>query len=221
MKSSAKHLLGAGLLLVAGLPMLAAYGGNGLAAQPARPLQAVVAQATPEATPAMPTQSIANFTRADYEAALAKWRAQDAALYRIEVTYSAFSLARGPWRLTVGRDDAREFITAFERQDGSDTGGVLAETLEWLTIGNIFDQIDQALRNVENPSADQTAFEYTASFHPTLGYPTSFTAVPRSNLVADADFAFEVQSVTVLQTGVYVPGGGVVPGMPSTGYSDR
>lgn len=212
MKSSAKYLMGAGLLLVAGLPVLAAYGRGGLAAQQRRQLPAVVAQATPGAP-----MSVANFTRADYEAALAKWRAQNAGLYRIDVTYNAFSLVRGPWRLTVGRDDAREFIVAFERPDGSDTGGVQAETLEWLTVANIFAQMDEALKRVENPTVGEIGFEYTASFHPTLGYPTSFTAVPRSNIVADADFSFEVQSVTVLQTGVYVPGSGV-PGMPRTGH---
>lgn len=216
MKSSAKHLLGAGLLLVAGLPMLAAYGGSGLAAQPGRQLQAVVAQATPEA----PMTSIANFTRADYEAALAKWRAQDVAEYQIEVTYNAFSPFGGPWRLTVARDGSSEFVTSFERLgEGGKGTGQTAEQLQWLTIGNIFDQIDRALSNIENSNSDDLAYDYSASFHPTLGYPVSFSGKPREMNVADADFAFSVQSVTVMQTGTYVPGdGGVVPGMPRTGH---
>lgn len=215
MKSSAKQLLGTGLFMVAALPVLASYGGNGLAAQPARQLHAVAAQATPTA-PA----SIANFTRADYEAALARWRAQDVTEYQIEVTYNAFSPFGGPWRLTVARDGGREFVTGSERLgEGGKGSGQTAEQLEWLTIGNIFDQIDSALSNIENPNPDNLAYDYSASFHPTLGYPVSFSAKPREMNVADADFAFSVQSVTVMQTGTYVPGeGGVVPGMPNTGH---
>lgn len=215
MKPSAKHLLGTGLFMVAALPMLASYGTAGLAAQPANQLHAVTAQATP-----MVQASIANFTRADYEAALARWRAQDIAEYQIEVTYNAFSPFGGPWRLNVALDGGREFVTSFERLgEGGKGSGQTAQQLEWLTIGNIFDQIDRALNNIENPNPDNLAYDYSVSFHPTLGYPVSFSAKPREMNVSDADFAFSVQSVTVLQTGTYVPsGGGVVPGMPSTGH---
>jgi hypothetical protein len=215
MKSSAKHLLGTGLFMVAELPMLVSYGTSGLAAQPATQLHAVTAQATP-AVPA----SVANFTRADYEAALAKWRAQDVTEYQLEVTYNAFSPFGGPWRLTVARDGGKEFVTSFERLgEGGKGSGQTAEQLEWLTIGNIFDQIDRALLAVETPNSDNVSYDYSASFHPTLGYPVSFSAKPREMNVADADFAFSVQSVTVMQTGTYVPGdGGVVPGMPRTGH---
>ncbi|HEX8597928.1 MAG TPA: DUF6174 domain-containing protein [Chloroflexia bacterium] len=217
MKPSAKHLLGTGLLVVAALPMLASYGTTGLAAQPAKQLHAVTAQATPTVQ-----ASVANFTRADYEAALAKWRAQDAAEYRIEVTYQAFSLLGGPWRLTVAQDDAKEFVTKIERPEGLDAGSVLAQDLESLTIGGIFARTDEALRTVENPNADELAYDYNVSFHPTLGYPVSFTAKPQSEMVADADYAYSVQSVTILQTGIYVPpAGGGLPGMPSTGHPGK
>ncbi|MDQ3704620.1 MAG: DUF6174 domain-containing protein [Chloroflexota bacterium] len=217
MKPSAKHLLGTGLLVVAALPMLASYGTASLAAQPARQLHAVTAQATPTVR-----ASVANFTRADYEAALAKWRAQDAAEYRIEVTLEAFSLLRGPWRLTVASDDAKEFVTKVERPEGLDPATAAVQELERLTVGGLFTQIEEALRSVENPSPDDTAYDYNVSFHPTLGYPVSFTAKPLDAFVADADYAYSVQSVTILQTGIYVPpAGGVVPGMPSTGHPER
>lgn len=232
MKSSVKHLLGTGLLIVAGLPLLAVYGTGGMAARPANHLNAVTAQATPTSEPITPhppnplpdeeSQSTANFTRADYEAALAKWRAQDAAEYRIEVTYMAFSLLGGPWRLTVARDDAKEFVTKIERPDNLDPGSVLAQDLERLTISGIFSQIDEALRMVESPGPDDLAYDYNVSFHPTLGYPVSFTAKPQSDLVADADYAYSVQSVTILQTGIYTPpAGGGLPGMPSTGHPEK
>lgn len=227
MKPSAKHLLGTGLFMVAALPMIASYGTTGLAAQPANQLHAVTAQATP-VTPqpptVMPDTSSANFTRADYEAALAKWRAQDAAEYRIEVTFEAFTLLRGPWRLTVGVDDAKEFVTRFERPEGQglEVGNATAQDLESMTVGGLFAQIDEALRKVENPSPDDMAYNYNVSFHPTLGYPVSFTAKPVSEFVADADFAYSVQSVTILQTGVYTPpAGGVIPGMPTTGHPGK
>jgi hypothetical protein len=222
MKSSAKLLLGTGLFVVATLPVFAAYGTGGLAAQPQNQLHAVTMQATPGTTTA--AASVANFTRADYEAALAKWRAQDAAEYRIDVTYEAFTLHRGPWRLTVAQDDAKEFITKIERPEGQglETGIATAEDLQFLTVGGIFDKIDEALSQVENPNPDNTAYDFIVSFHPTLGYPVSFTAKPRSNMIADADYAFSVQSVTILQTGIYTPPpGGVVPGMPSTGHPER
>ncbi|HEX8231643.1 MAG TPA: DUF6174 domain-containing protein [Chloroflexia bacterium] len=225
MKPSAKHILGTGLFMVAALPMLASYGTAGLAAQPAHQLHAVAAQATPTATStASFDASFANFTRADYEAALAKWRAQDASEYRIEVTFEAFTLLRGPWRLTVALDDAKEFVTRFERPEGQglEVGNATAQDLESMTVGGLFAQIDEALRKVENPSPDDMAYNYNVSFHPTLGYPVSFTAKPVSELVADADFAYSVQSVTILQTGIYtLPGGGVIPGMPTTGHPGK
>jgi hypothetical protein len=232
MKSSAKLLLGTGLFVVATLPVFAAYGTAGLAAQPQGRLHAVTMQATAVASPVPPgdaqpgtaAASTANFTRADYEAALAKWRAQDASEYRIEVTFEAFSLHRGPWRLTVAQDDAKEFITKIERPEGQglETGIATAEDLQFLTVGGIFASIDKALASVENPTPDDIAYDYNVSFHPTMGYPVSFTAKPKSNLVADADYAFSVQSVTILQTGIYTPPlGGVVPGMPSTGHPAR
>lgn len=225
MKPSAKHILGTGLFMVAALPMLASYGIAGLAAQPANQLHAVAAQATPTITStAAFDASFANFTRADYEAALAKWRAQDAAEYRIEVTFEAFTLLRGPWRLTVALDDAKEFVTRFERPEGQglEVGNTTAQDLESMTVGGLFAQIDEALRKVENPSPDDMAYNYNVSFHPTLGYPVSFTAKPVSELVADADFAYSVQSVTILQTGIYTPpAGGMIPGMPTTGHPER
>ncbi len=224
MKLSAKHLLGTGLFLVAALPVFAVYRTGDLSAQPLNHLHAVTMQSTAVATPGGTTTaaSTANFTRADYEAALAKWRAQDAAEYRIDVTYQAFSLWGGPWRLTVARDAGREFVTKVERLDNADRGNVTAEDLQLLTIGGIFEKIDEALRKVENPSPDETPYDYNVSFHPTLGYPVSFTAKPQSNLIADADYAYSVQSVIILQTGTYTPPpGGVVPGMPSTGHPER
>jgi hypothetical protein len=217
MKPSTKQLLGTGLFMVAALPMLASYGTQGMAAQPANQLHAITAQATPAAIPA----SVANFTRADYEAALAKWRAQNASEYRVDVTYEAFTLWRGPWRLTVAVDNGKETVTKFQRPDNSDPGNITAQDLERLTVGGLFTQIEEALRRVENPSADETPYDYNVSFHPTLGYPVSFTAKPKDNLIADADYAYSVQSVTILQTGTYVPPTGVVPGMPSTGHPDR
>lgn len=226
MKSSAKLLLGTGLFVVATLPVFAAYGTGGLAAQPRNQLHAVTMQPTAVATPVGTTfaASTANFTRADYEAALAKWRALDAAEYRIEVTFEAFSLHRGPWRLTVAQDDAKEFVTKIERPEGQglETGVATAQELEFLTVGGIFARIDEALRQVENANADDTAYNYNVSFHPTMGYPVSFTAKPQSDFIADADYAFSVQSVTILQTGIYTPPpGGVVPGMPSTGHPEK
>ncbi|HVF99766.1 MAG TPA: DUF6174 domain-containing protein [Chloroflexia bacterium] len=221
MKSSAKLLLGTGLFVVATLPVFAAYGTGGLVAQPQNQLHAVTMQATPGTTT---TASVANFTRADYEAALAKWRALDAAEYRIEVTFEAFSLHRGPWRLTVAQDDAKEFVTKIERPEGQglETGVATAQELEFLTVGGIFARIDEALRQVEDPNADDTAYDYNVSFHPTMGYPVSFTAKPQSDFIADADYGFSVQSVTILQTGIYTPPpGGVVPGMPSTGHPEK
>ncbi len=222
MKSSAKYLFGTGLLVVAALPVFASHGTAGLVAQPGRQLHAVTAQVTPQPPSGMPEMSRANFTRADYEAALAKWRAQDAAEYRIEVTLEAFSLHRGPWRLTVASDDAREFVTKIERPEGLNTEGASAQDLERLTVAGLFTQIEEALRNVESPNADNIAYDYNVSFHPTMGYPVSFTAKPVSNMVADADFAYSVQSVTILQTGIYTPpAGGVIPGMPTTGHPER
>jgi hypothetical protein len=167
----------------------------------------------------MGAPSKANFTRADYEAALAKWRAQNAAEYRIDVTFEAFSLYRGPWRLTVAQVGGKESVTGFERPDGSERPIITAQDLERMTVGGLFAQIEEALQKVEHPNADETPFDYNVSFHPTLGYPVSFTAKPQSNLIADADYAYSVQSVTILQTGTYTPPpGGVIPGMPSTGH---
>ena len=225
MKPSAKHLLGTGLLVVAALPMLASYGTASLAARPVNQLHAVTAQATPitpQPPSGMPDVSRANFKRADYEAALAKWRAQDAAEYRIEVTLEAFSLLRGPWWLTVGVDDAKEFVTKIERPEGLDPATAAVQELERLTVGGLLTQIEAALRSVENPSPDDTAYDYNVSFHPTLGYPVSFTAKPLDAFVADADYAYSVQSVTILQTGIYTPpADGEVPGMPSTGHPEK
>ncbi|MEA2575433.1 MAG: hypothetical protein QOH93_2731 [Chloroflexia bacterium] len=224
MKPSAKHLLGTGLFMVAALPMLASYATGGLASQSANQLHAVTAQATATATSTADFDaSFANFTRADYEAALAKWRAQDAAEYRVEVTFEAFTLLRGPWRLTVAVDNGKETVTKFERPEGQglDVGNATAQDLERMTVDGLFAQIDEALKRVENPGDGNTPFEYNVSFHPTMGYPVSFTAKPRENLIADADFAYSVQSVTILQTGTYVPPTGVVPGMPSTGHPEK
>lgn len=166
-----------------------------------------------------------NFTRADYENAISNWNAQAATEYEEVVSYFAFSPFTGKWRLRVQVAGGVEQVVEFERiVEGK--GGIqfTGEDLKFLTVGSILGRIGAALAENETPEKAAAAtrnrgfaYAYTAGFDPALGFPTTFRGSVNEDpvTVADAGFSFNIESVTVLQTGAQVPG------MPRTGSPDR
>ncbi|HEX8231641.1 MAG TPA: hypothetical protein VF826_20360 [Chloroflexia bacterium] len=197
----------------------------------AAPLQAIVAQetVTPTATPSVPPglQPPLNFTRADYEAALAKWRAQEATEYEMVVYLYTFSAAGGTWRLRVSVREGVETITEFERVTEGNGFDVGVESLSALPVNALFRHVDEALQEVEGAGGASSApldphdlpFYYRATFHSELGYPTSFGGAPNlppGQEAFDAAASIKVHSLTILQGRTVSPPGG--PGMPRTGH---
>ncbi|HEX8597927.1 MAG TPA: hypothetical protein VF952_05350 [Chloroflexia bacterium] len=200
----------------------------------ATPLKAILAQETltTVATPSVPPglQPPLNFTRAEYEAALAKWRAQEATEYEMVVHLLTFSAAGGTWRLRVSVREGVETITEFERVTEGNGFDVGVESLTGLTVGALFRQVDEVLQEVEgtgggnSPPVDPEGLTnyYRATFHSELGYPTSFGGAPNlppGQEAFDAAASIKVHSLTILQQRTVGPPGG--PGMPRTGHPGR
>jgi hypothetical protein len=159
-----------------------------------------------------------NYTRGDIDAAQAKWLSHGPVEYEEVVTYSAFSLFAGTWKLHVKVDGGIPQVVSFERDEsqgvGRGGGTATAQDLEFLTIEYMFLRLDQAISGSQPGGPDPGSFPryYKAFFHPTLGYPTLFESDDNSDppMVADAGFRIQVQSVKILST--------AVPGMPRTGH---
>ncbi len=161
-----------------------------------------------------------NITQAQYDEALAKWRAAGVSEYEMMAEYQAFSLYAGTLTLQVKGGEVVEVIS-FER------GGRAAGTpipnpadLNFLTIEALFERIGEALATKPwdiGGSEFGIPFDYQVEFDPTLGYPSllQVTALPNpisGAQVADADSTTRVLSVKKVDAAV-------VPGMPRTGAS--
>lgn len=216
-----KPLLGRSLGVMLWLVLAASIGALGSSGGLAQPVkQALPAASSFQVAPA-PLASEepyppprAEFTRAEYEAALAKWRSQRTTRYEMLIHQGAFRYPEGSWRLTVQVDGVREVVTAFESVGLYEVPVTDIRDLDELTIASLFTFIDQALQEVEKAGGvghrSITPYVYEATFHPELGYPVSYSGEP-SVPYPDASFSIKVESVTIQQRDV-------LPGMPRTGH---
>jgi hypothetical protein len=159
-----------------------------------------------------------NITQAQYDEALAKWRAAAISEYEIVVEYQAFSFYAGTFTLLVEGGEVVEVIS-FER-GGRGAGTPLPNPadLKFLTIETAFARVGEALATKPwdiNGSESKIPLDYMVEFDPALGYPSllQVTALPNpiSNLqISDADSSTRVLSVKKA-------GSVVIPGMPRTG----
>ena len=213
--------LGVMLWLVLAASIGAVSSSSGLAQPVQQALPAVVALqvATPPTEEEPYPLPRAEFTRADYEAALAKWRSRGITRYEMLIDQGAFRNPAGKWRLTVQVDGTRETVTGYESAATYNDPVTDVRDFDALTISALFSYIDHALQEVEEAAASGnqdrsfTPYVFGATFHPELGYPMSYSGVP-SVYVPDAQFAIEVEALTVLQRIS-------VPGMPSTGHLEQ
>lgn len=168
-------------------------------------LAALIFAGCDSGTPATPTEAPEtpgiNITQADYDAALAKWKALNVQEYNIVVDYSAFALTAGTWDLNVTHSAIKP--NSFQR-GGTPTPppAVDNQALFLLTVDGLFNEVSRALQSQQS---DETyLFRYEIQFDPDKGYPTHFSArnVPNpttGNQVADADFSIIVKSLTVVK----------------------
>lgn len=175
------------------------------------------ADVSPTAIAQPPLQPPINFTRQDYEAALAQWRAQGATEYEETVNHLAFNGFSGTWRLKVRVRNGRETVVHFEKTDGYPVPDwAKASDLSFMTVGSQLDSIGDILREYEAkgdlPTDLGFSFYTRVRFHPDLGYPTYFAIspnLPPGQMVFDADSSTEIESVQIVKR--------ALPGMPSTG----
>jgi hypothetical protein len=158
-----------------------------------------------------------NITQAQYDEALARWRAAGVGEYEMVAEYLAFSLYAGTLTLRVKGGEVVEIIN-FER-GGRAVGTPLPDPkeLKFLTVEALFERIGEALASKpwEVSSESDIPLDYRIEFDPTLGYPTmlQITALPNpisGAQVADVDTTTRVLSVKKL-------GSSDVPGMPRVG----
>ena len=155
----------------------------------------------PTPTPAANDTPGVNVTQADYDAALARWKALNVQEYNMEVEYIAFSLYAGTWDLRVTSSDIEP--TAYERGGTPTTLPTTnGQDLRLLTVDGLFNNVARAL---QDQSQQDYQFRYETRFDPEKGYPTFFSArsVPNPNTgggqIADADYTVTVKSLTIVK----------------------
>jgi uncharacterized protein DUF6174 len=209
-------------IFAAVLPALILVACGPAATQPSAP--AVTQESRPPASAAQPTevtppvqQAGVNITQAQYDEALAKWRAAGAGEYEMVAEYQAFSLYAGTLTLRVKGGEVVEVIN-FER-GGRAAGTPIPDLtqLNFLTVEALFEKIGEALATKpwEVSSESDVPLDYKVEFDPTLGFPTllQITALPNpisGAQVADVDTTTRVLSVKK-------QGSSDVPGMPRSG----
>jgi hypothetical protein len=172
-----------------------------------------------EPTPVL--QPYANFTRQQYEDAIAKWRTAGVQRYRIKSTFSAFSLLSGTWNLTVDSSAGPPNVVEYSSEAGGRSAGVTPQPqdLHMFTVEGMFERVGEIVTNappaglttVPTPGSDFSMY-YLVTFDSTLGYPTNIEQHPNTGPVpqiADADTVLKVESLEVLEP--------QTPGMPRTG----
>ena len=134
----------------------------------------------PEPTPAL--EPYANFTREQYEEAIAKWRTAGVQRYKIRTTFSAFSLLGGTWNLTVDSSAGAPTVVEYGSEAGGRNAGAspTPQDLHMFTVEGMFERVQEILTNAppEGPTAVPTPggdflLYYLVTFDPTLGYPTT------------------------------------------------
>jgi hypothetical protein len=189
----------------------------------------VAQEPTPPASAAQPTETEAaqpdqqagiNITQAQYDEALAKWRAAGVSEYEMVAEYQAFALYAGTLTLRVKGGEVVEVIS-FER-GGRATGTPIPNPgdLNFLTVEALFERIGEALATRPwdiGGSESGIPFDYQVEFDPTLGYPSLLQVVALPNPISGAQIADADSTVRVLS--VKKLGEVVVPGMPRTGAS--
>jgi hypothetical protein len=178
----------------------------------------------PTPSAAQPTPALepyANFTKEQYEEAIAKWRTAGVQRYRMTINYIAFSLLGGTWNLTVNSSAGRPVVEEYAIQEGGRNAGATPtpEDLHDFTVEGLFERVGEIVSNAPPEglaSVPQAGgdinFYYLVTFDPTLGYPTTIEQHPNTGpepQIADADIVYRVESLEVL--------GPVAPGMPSVG----
>ena len=209
-------------ILAAILPVLLLAACGPAATQPNPP--AVTQEPSPSASVAQPTETTPpaqqagiNITQAQYNEALAKWRAAGVGEYEMVAEHQAFSLYAGTLTLRVKGGEVVEIVN-FER-GGRAAGTPIPDLtqLKFLTVEALFEKIGEALASKpwDVSSASDIPLDYKVEFDPTLGYPTlvQITALPNpisGAQVADVDTTTRVLSVKKL-------GSSDTPGMPRSG----
>jgi len=155
---------------------------------------------TPSDTPPI------DITRADYEQALAKWRAQKVEEYQITTEMRAFM--GGVRTLTV--KDKGNSIVILEPTPVRTPEPDSFEYVKGDTIEGMFYEIDAMLDNaqvIHSPAMMSTGGFYMAyhvEFDPTIGYPRFMSGHPVTEpgvVVYDADWAKVVTELKVLKQG--------------------
>lgn len=178
---------------------------------------------TAQATPVL--QPYANFTREQYEEAIARWRTAGVQRYRMTLTYIAFSTLGGTWNLTVNSSAGRPVVEEYSIVDGGGRNAGTTPTpedLHMFTVEGLFERVGEIVANappegltsVPQAGGGDINFYYLVTFDPTLGYPTTIEQHPNTGpepQIADADIVYRVDSLEVLEQ--QAP----PPGMPLTG----
>jgi hypothetical protein len=159
-----------------------------------------------------------NITQAQYDEALAKWRAAAISEYEMVVEYQAFSFYAGTFTLRVKGGEVVEVIS-FER-GGRSTGTPLPNPtdLKFLTVETAFARVGEALATKPwdtNGSESKIPLDYKVEFDPALGYPSLLQVTALPNPISGAQIADADSTIRVLS--VKKAGSVVIPGMPRTG----
>lgn len=158
-------------------------------------------------TPSTPTPGTStentpgiNITQADYDAALAKWKALNVQEYNINTTYSAFTLIAGTWNINVanGTPKAIDFQRAGTPTPAPDSD------LSLFTVDGMFNTVARGLSYQQIKDDTNYVYRFDVKFDPDKGYPTyiNIRNVPNpinGNTVADTDSTLTVNKLDVVK----------------------
>ncbi|MGI8588648.1 MAG: hypothetical protein ACR2M0_13325 [Chloroflexia bacterium] len=184
---------------------------------------ATPSSAQPSATPEAQFTPIelTNITQAEYEQALAKWRARGVSEYEITLIDATRLDIGGKLRLRIKVENGEPRVVSYTDLNQGRSQVIPLDTLSAdkrdylpeLSVERMFRLLGKLFTGEWANSYAYSA-HYEVGFDPALGYPTYVHSwiVEKGYRIYDAGIGFEVLSVHILKSNV--------PGMPKTGNPD-
>jgi hypothetical protein len=155
---------------------------------------------TPGVGPTMVVKPGINVGKPQFDAALAKWRAQGIEQYEVTTEHVSKSPWAGTWILRVSNNSDTVEIVSYTGSSGvPSTPAMPPDTVKFLTVEQQFAAVEHVLTAGEFGELEKLV-DYIVAFDPTFGYPSSIRIKTKPNVRStDLGSSTTIKSLKILK----------------------